>query len=89
MLIVGIPGKMAPKGIYEIIQSWRKDVNWMECSECQKKIYPGEPCWSVNIHREMVEEGMTTTVIEATGALVYCEDCASKRDFGQIAVPFK
>ena len=64
-------------------------MNWEECCDCQKRIYPGETCWSVDVHREMLEEGMTITVLEATGVLVYCEDCASTRDFEQIAVPFK
>ena len=64
-------------------------MNWLECSECLKRIYTGETCWSVNVHREMPEEGMTIGVIEATGTLVYCEDCTNIRDFAQIAVPFK
>ncbi len=61
---------------------------WLECSECLKRINEGETCWSINVHREMPEKG-SIRVIEVTGSLVYCEDCASIRDFQRIAVPLK
>ncbi len=64
-------------------------MNWLECCECLKRINPGETCWSVNVHMETPGEGGTIEVIEATGVLVYCEACASMRDFDQIVVPFK
>ena len=63
-------------------------MDWQECYQCQKEIQPGEAYWSVNVHREMFE-GRVITVLNATGVAVYCEDCASNRDFDQIVVPLK
>ena len=54
-----------------------------------KKNQRGECCWTVNVKKELVEEGKTIKVIEATGLLIYCEDCAGIRDFHKMVVPLK
>jgi len=64
-------------------------MNYLECVECLKRIYPGETCWTINVHRETPTQERTIRVIEATCDLTYCEDCAGARDFKQITVPFK
>ena len=62
-------------------------MEWIECYGCQRKILPGETHWSVNVHREIFEEGWVIRVIDATSIAVYCEECARLRNFDEIVVP--
>ena len=58
------------------------------CDVCEKAIPDGETMWSVNVHREVFEDG-AITVLEAASCWVFCEDCANLRDFPNMQVPFK
>ena len=40
-------------------------MNYLECGECLKRIYPGETCWTINVHRETPTQERTIRVIES------------------------
>jgi hypothetical protein len=46
----------------------------------------GETAWTVNVNHESFD-GEAIDVLEAVCVLIYCEECAEKRDFSQIQVP--
>jgi hypothetical protein len=56
------------------------------CVDCHRSILGREPMWSVNVHREVFEDG-AISVLQADCHLVLCEDCAAGRDFGRVHVP--
>jgi hypothetical protein len=56
------------------------------CVDCRRSILEGEPMWSVNVHREIFEDG-AISVLQADCHLVLCEPCAAKRDFNRVVVP--
>ena len=58
------------------------------CSICEGFIFDGETMWSVNVHHE-TSENWVITVLEAKSANIFCEDCASQRDFDNILIPLK
>ena len=58
------------------------------CVDCDKLIADGEPMWSVNVNREVFEDG-AITVLQADSYKVYCEECAQSLDFLGIHIPRK
>jgi hypothetical protein len=58
------------------------------CSDCEKFILAGETMWSVNVHHEVWED-VSITVLDARSAFVFCEECASRRDFSNVLIPIK
>jgi hypothetical protein len=56
------------------------------CSICEKFILAGETMWSVNVHREVSDDG-AITVLDADSIYIFCEDCAQHRDFLNISIP--
>jgi hypothetical protein len=61
-------------------------MEWNTCSSCGKSIFVGDVHWTVNIHKEKFD-GDSINVLDATSNLIFCEACASKRDFDRITVP--
>jgi hypothetical protein len=64
----------------------RPEESGFTCVDCRRSILEGEPMWSVNVHREIFENG-AISVLQADCYLVLCEPCAAKRDFGRVHVP--
>jgi hypothetical protein len=58
------------------------------CSDCERFILAGETMWSVNVHHEVCED-FSITVLDAKSEFVFCEECASRRDFSNVLIPTK
>lgn len=58
------------------------------CVDCHRSILERESMWSVNVHREVFEDG-AISVLQADCYLVLCEACAGKRDFNRVVVPLR
>ena len=58
------------------------------CRDCGKGIEDGEKMWSVNIHCETMDGGAITVHQADCHNYVFCENCANRRDFRRIEIPF-
>ena len=58
------------------------------CSECEKIIRENELFWTVNVHHEKYADDVIT-VLDAKCAFIFCEECATKKDFEKIIIPDK
>jgi hypothetical protein len=56
------------------------------CSCCGREIEDGETYWSVSVNQE-VFDGEAIEVLDSSMLLVYCQSCASARDFEKTTVP--
>ena len=56
------------------------------CSRCERGIPPGEPHWSVNVHREVVEDD-GIEVLDAVCYFSFCAECAAQVDLENLVVP--
>ena len=59
------------------------------CRDCGKGIEDGEKMWSVNIHCETMDDGAMTVHQADCYNYVFCETCASRRDFRHMEIPLK
>ncbi len=58
------------------------------CDGCDKPILAGTPMWSVNVHKEVYEDGVIN-VLMANSAKIFCEECAESLDFSSIEIKRK
>lgn len=56
------------------------------CHACREPLLAGRRYSSVNVHEEIVHDGVVR-VLEARTALVFCEVCSARRDFARLGPP--
>lgn len=56
------------------------------CDACGRGIPPGQPMWTVNVHKETYD-GAAITVLDAAVVKSYCSRCGPERDFTRLTVP--